>query len=77
MRTIPKHIKAKLQSIENHQYSVKRIVAEVMGWAGLSFDDTDEENGWDWGMYVDMQGDPAYADRSESLLLDFMNKKAG
>lgn len=73
MIKIPKHIKAKLQSIENHQYAVKRLVNHVMDWAGLTIDDTDEENGWDWGMYIDMQGKPSPASGSEKLLLDYMS----
>lgn len=68
---IPKHIKAKLKSIENHQYAVKYLISQIENWAGID-DLTDFDHGWTWGMHVDMQGQIMGVENSETLLEEFM-----
>lgn len=76
MKKIPQFIKYKLQSIENHQYSVRRLIDEVIKWAGLNEHDFDDINKWTWGMHIDLQGGGIYSAKdSESLLIEFFMYK--
>lgn len=71
MKRIPKHIIKRLVGIVEHQYEVKRLVSEIEAWAGIE-DITDDEAGWVWGMYIDLQGGVMQLEGSQKLLKDYM-----
>ena len=73
MKVIPKHIHKKLWSIYNHQYAVKKLVGEIEEWADIL--NITDEDGWSWGMNIDMQGNIDSPESSANLLQEFIDLK--
>jgi hypothetical protein len=72
---IPKYILKKLKKIEEHQRAVKTLLDEIETWQPELKSRYDNDNRWNFAMFVDQQGEICNEENSVSLLVEFLNMK--